>query len=333
MDYSSARKLQGMSISSSTTPIMPPAGSSSAVDDELGNMLKGMSLSSATPTMPPSESSSGIDNTFIKTLQDMSLSSSSKQAMPSNESSSAVAVKRKRDEDVDQDLAPANKKRIRRDLQPNTSKNPKISKGLMDLPSELRLNILSHALSGAAGPSGTISVNPRAKILSDPSGVFQRKVDSGEGQTKWQARRGMMQTCHQLREEALEVLYNKNTYLARVTPQGQRWNFEKERFSRWLRSLGGDSEIRRVRKVTFAVEGASLMKVGGWERRKGDFCVSILNGKVTVEGSERFDECHGEPLWEIDALITTLLADKAAGEGLDYAQWMLVWYEIQSLTT
>lgn len=251
------------------------------------------------------ERSSGIDTTFIKMLQDMSLSSSSKQAMPPNESSSAIAVKRKRDEDVEQDLAPANNKRIRRDLQLNTGTESKTSKGLMELPSELRLNILSHALSGAAGPSGTTSVNPRAKILSDPSGAFHGKVDSGEGQTKWQARRGMLQTCHQLREEALEVLYNKNTFLARVTPQGQRWNFEKERFSRWLRSLGCDSEIRRVRKVTFAAEWASLMKVGGWERRKGDFCVSILNGKVIVEGSERFDECPGEPLRDIDALITT----------------------------
>jgi len=204
----------------------------------------------------------------------------------------------------------------------------------MDLPSELRLNILSHALNSAAGPSGTISVNPRAKVSSDPSGIFHAHVDSDpKDQTKWQVRRGLLQTCHTMREEALEVLYNENTFYARVTDSYRQINFEKQRFSRWLKAMGGDSEIRRVRKVTFGVEWASLEGDLGWTRRRGDVCVSIFNGKATVEGTGRIAECPGEPLEEIDGLVTMFLAGKAAAEGLDYAQWMLIWYEIQCLTS
>jgi hypothetical protein len=82
------------------------------------------------------------------------------------------------------------------DLQQNTTTKsaPAKVKHLMYLPHEMRRKILSSSLAGAAGPSGTISVNPRAKVLSDPTGEFHGHDPSGQGQTKWQARRGFLQT-------------------------------------------------------------------------------------------------------------------------------------------
>ncbi|KAM0703525.1 hypothetical protein Q7P35_009464 [Cladosporium inversicolor] len=298
IDYSSAKKLQGMSISSSTTPIMPHAGSSSAVEDKLMKTLKGISLSSSTtPAIPPAGSSSGIDNTFIKTLQDMSLSSSSTLATVPAESSSA--------------------------LLPGTEPS------LMAIPSELRLKILSHALSGAAGSSGAINVNPRTKVTSEPS--LEHVFREEEGQTKWQARRGLLQTCHTLREEALEVLYKENTLFAPMTQYSKSayW-YEKQRFSSWLESLGGDGEIQRVRKVTFGLQWSAHEEVGlGWAERvnKGDVRVSISKGKVTVGGSRIVANSPAAPLDKVDALIKKLMV----GERLGYADWMTVWNKVEEL--
>lgn len=258
---------------------------------------------------PPTESSGVVDNNTTKTMQGMSLSSSSTRATPPAKSSSAID---------------------------NTPPTPPKSASLMGIPSELRLEILSHALTSAAGPSGTISVNPRAKLLSDPSGAFHEGGDSWGKQTKWQIRRGLLQTCHEMREEALEVLYSKNTFFARVTQYGEGWSFEVERFSRWLNAMGGDGEIRRVRKMTFGATWASSDQedVDYWEGKKGDVNISIFKGKVTVGGSGNIAESPAAPLLkQVDDLITTLLAGKKMGEGLGYAEWMLVWAEIQDLTT
>jgi hypothetical protein len=78
---------------------------------------------------------------------------------------------------------------------------------LMILPPELRLQIFSYNIINIAGPAETISVSPRAKILSNHSGDFQGHDCSGKGQTEWKARRGAQQLCSQLRAEALEALY------------------------------------------------------------------------------------------------------------------------------
>ena len=105
-----------------------------------------------------------------------------------------------------------------RELQQNSvaeSERPEPT-SLMSLPSELRLEIASFCLASAAGPAGTISVNPRAKVLSDPLGKFHGHDRSEQDHTKWQARRGLLQTCRVLRLEALEVLYNHETFFARM---------------------------------------------------------------------------------------------------------------------
>lgn len=206
--------------------------------------------------------------------------------------------------------------------------HPKIV-GLMDLPSEVRLRILSHGLNSTVGPSGTISVNPRADILSNPSGRFAGYA----GQSKWQARRSMLQTCHTLREEALEVLYNEHTFFARMTQRREpiRICFEQRKFRRWLRSLGGDVEVRRVRKVTFGVEWPSFEQGGRWVRRKGNVDVCISRGKAVVGGSQRIAECRAAPLRQLQSMVGRFMVAKAVGEGLGYVEWMLVWDLLQEL--
>ena len=120
------------------------------------------------------------------------------------------------------------------------------------------------------------------------------------------------------------------------TVLGEGWSFEVERFNRWLNAMGGDGEIRRVRKMTFGASWASSDQedVDYWEGKKGDVNVSIFEGKVTVGGSGNIVESPAAPLLkQVDELITTLLTGKKMGEGLGYAEWMLVWAEIQDLTT
>ena len=272
-------------------------------------MLQGIPVSSdSTHATPPTESSSAVDDSLTKAMQGMSLSSDPTHAMPPIESSSAVD---------------------------NTSRITPKSASLMGIPSELRLQIFSHALSGATGPSGTVSVNPHARLLSDPSGAWHESCDSWGKQTKWQARRGLLQTCHEIREEALEVLYNKNIFFAHVTRCGEGWSFEIERFSNWFKSMGGDEEIRRVRKVTFGAKWVALVQdIDDREDKIGDVNISIFNGKVTVGGSGDIVESPAAPLLEqVDALITTFLVGRKMGEGLGYAEWMLVWAKVQELTT
>jgi hypothetical protein len=92
----------------------------------------------------------------------------------------------------------------------------------MVLPPELRLQIFSYNIINIAGPADTISVSPRAKILSNPSGEFQGHDCSGKGQTEWQARRGAQQLCSQLRTEALEALYKESTFF-RTHVSVRRW--------------------------------------------------------------------------------------------------------------
>lgn len=277
--------------------------------------------------------------------------------------SSPAGVKRSRDQDVDQDndsTVKRNKHEIHTEspaikyegfhgtykadpnlntptssqrLKNGTTPKPTTSGvGLMDMPAEVRLRILSYALTSIAGPAGTISINPRAKTLSKPTGEFQGHDCSGKGQTKWQARRGLLQTCHALREEALDVLYNKNTFFARMAQCDEyEFSFEKLRFERWLKSFGGDAEVQRVRKVTFGVEWSPLEEDEGLQRRKGDVHVGICRGNVTVEGSQRIAECPAAPLEQIKELVEEFMVGKAMGEGLGCEEWIAVWDKVQEL--
>lgn len=204
---------------------------------------------------------------------------------------------------------------------------------LMDLPPELRIKILSNILSSTTGPSGTISINPRAKTLSDPQRDFHGHDCSGKGQTKWQARRGILQTCHQLREEGLAILYHENTFFARMVQPYRDGlvSFEQRHFERWLKSLGSDVEIRRVKHVTFGVEWPPLSQKGGWVRRKGEVRVSIHKGKVTIGGSERIAECASQPLAQLEEFVCEMVVDRPMGVGLGYEEWTAVWDKVREL--
>ena len=291
---------EDISLSCSSNYTMPSsAENSKAAHDAWIKMMGAWSLSSdSTPATSPIESSGAVDNNLIKTMQGMSLTSDSTHVMPSIESSSAVDI-----------------------TSPSTSKTA----SFMGIPPELRLQILSHALRGAAGSSGTISINPRVTVTGDEYG-YERA-----GQTKWQARHGLLQTCHILREEALEVLFRENTFYAKMSQTGQaaHW-FEKQRFSNWLESMGGDEEIQRVRKVTFGLQWSTHEKaLLGWKEKywRGDVCVSIFKGEATVGGSPPVAECPPAPIKHVDALIKKMMV----GEGLGYAGWMAVWDKIEKL--
>lgn len=106
--------------------------------------------------------------------------------------------------------------------------------------------------------------------------------------------------------------------------------YEKQRFSSWLESLGGDGEIRRVRKVKFWLQWSTYEVVElGWAERvnKGDVRVSISRGEVTVGGSRIVANSPAAPLEKVDALIKELMV----GEGLGYAGWMAVWDKVEEL--
>lgn len=204
---------------------------------------------------------------------------------------------------------------------------------LMDLPPELHIKIISNILSSTAGPSGTISINPRAKTLSDPQGDFHGHDCSGNGQTKWQARRGILQTCHQLREEGLAILYHEHTFFARMVQpyKNELVSFEQRRFDRWLKSLGNDAEIRRVKHVTFGVEWPPLYQNGDWVRRKGEVRVSINRGKVTIGGSDRIAECAAQPLAQLEEFVGGMIDGKPMGVGMGYEEWTAVWDKVKAL--
>lgn len=303
---------------SSNRPRRPAKRIVCAVGSDTTRNSPDMSICS-TQTMPLTEhGASAINSGLSRELKKMSLSSST--SLRSSAKRNAIAIH-------------SDTKTKLQDKSASAKFKPSKGVNLMELAPELRLNILSHALSSAAGPSGTISINPRAKILSDPSGVYHGNDGSEAEQTKWQARRGLLQTCHQLREEALEVLYRENTFFARMSQFGKttaaHWT-ENGRFEKWLKSLGGDEEIQRVRKVTFGVEWSARVEEGlGWQDRmeKGDVCVSFFKGKVIVGGSPTIVECSAAPIEQVDALIKGLMV----GEGLEYVGWMSVWDKVEEI--
>lgn len=303
---------------SSTRPRRPAKRSVCAVGPDTTRASHDTSVGS-TQTMPHTErGANAINSGLSRELKNMSLSSSTFLGSPAKRSATAIH---------------SDTRTKLQDMSASAKFKPSEGVTLMELAPELRLNIISHVLSSAAGPSGTISVNPRAKILSDPSGVYHGNDGSEAEQTKWQARRGLLQTCHHLREEALEVLYRENTFFARMSQFGKtkaaHWT-EKGRFEKWLKSLGGDEEIQRVRKVTFGVEWSARVEEGlGWvdKMEKGEVCVSFFKSKVTVGGSPTIAECSAAPIEQVDALTKDLMV----GEGLGYVGWVAVWDKVEEI--
>jgi hypothetical protein len=210
--------------------------------------------------------------------------------------------------------------------------SPSQGPSLMVLPPEVRLQIFSDNIIDIAGPAGTISVSPRAKALSNPSGDFQGHDCSGKDQTEWQARRGAQQLCSQLRAEALEALYKESTFFARMSQceEGES-SFERDRYDRWLKSLGGDENVRSIRRVTFGVEWPSYREGGEWHRRRGDVRVCIVRDGLVVDGSRRIAECPAAPLEKLKTFIAELMVGKVIRRGLGYDKWMAVWDKVQEL--
>jgi hypothetical protein len=303
---------------SSTRPRRPAKHSVRAVGPDTTREPLDTSVCSTQSIPLTGRGVSAVNSGLSRELEKMSLSSSTSLRSPAKRSATAIH---------------SDTKMKLQDMSASAKFKPSEGVTLMEFPSEFRLNILSHALSNAAGPAGSISINPRAKILSDPSGVFHRANASEDDQTKWQARRGLLQTCHKLREEALEVLCRENTFFVRMSQFGKtkaaHW-FEKGRFEKWLKAVGGDEEIQSVRKVTFGVEWSARVEEGlGWVDKmgKGDMRVSFFRSKVTVGGSPTIVECSAAPIEQVDALIKKLMV----GEGLGYVGWMAIWDKVEEI--
>ena len=85
-----------------------------------------------------------------------------------------------------------------------------------ELPEEIRIMILHHALASIAGPDATISTHPRSKNLPKPPVGPAMLLFHGPQQTQWHARRGLLHASSDLRAETLQVLYGKFGFFARM---------------------------------------------------------------------------------------------------------------------
>jgi hypothetical protein len=109
------------------------------------------------------------------------------------------------------------------------------------------------------------------------------------------------------------------------------FSFGRRRYHRWLKSLRGDENVRRVRRVTFGVEWPSYNEGGVWYRGKGDVNVYIGKEGLVVGGSQRIAECPAAPLEQLRAFIAELMVGKVIRRGLGYDEWMAVWDKVQEL--
>jgi nuclear transport factor 2 (NTF2) superfamily protein len=109
------------------------------------------------------------------------------------------------------------------------------------------------------------------------------------------------------------------------------FSFERDRYDRWLKSLGGDENVRRIRRVTFGVEWPSYNEGGEWHRRRGDVRVCIVRDGLVVDRSQRIAECPAAPLERLRVFIAELMVGKVIRRGLGYDEWMAVWDKVQEL--
>lgn len=198
------------------------------------------------------------------------------------------------------------------------------------LPAELRINILSYVLAETSEPSGIISINPHARKFVLKGGNIIQDDNPKKQLTQWRARRGILQACHMLREEALELLYNQNTFFASMNGLCALYPmcYERRRFSRWLKIMGGDAEARRIKRMVFAVSWPSIYGRNGWKKRRADVNVCVLRNKVRVELSPSSSDKPMAALVDVEKLIEGFLRDGNEGQGLNRDEWVEIWDEI-----
>lgn len=202
---------------------------------------------------------------------------------------------------------------------------------LLGLPSELRMIVHSHVVQDAAGPLGTVRINPQALSCVEDGflghhWVHFRHKEASKLPTRRHARQGVLQACQALRREALEVLYNRHTFFAhmchleRFIRGGSPSRFYQERFTRWLAAMGSDLEARRIKSVVFAV----AWNVGRWKMDRVLVGVSIIRGKVRFYATRQEGEL-AEAKVEVVKRIERLLIGRDKGGGLDREEWGVVW--------
>lgn len=195
---------------------------------------------------------------------------------------------------------------------------------LLGLPTELRLQIVGYVLAGAAGPSGTTNTNPRSHALADAtSSVAHDRTNRHD--TQWRARRGVLQACHTLRVDALDVLFRDGTFFARMDP-----TFGLERFKRWLALMRDDKEAMGVRRIQFGIEWAS----GSRHRyTRTQITVDIHKGMVQATQTGTYSIRNGvRKVDEVKALVEGFVADRGVGKGLTAEEWLQVWAKIEALS-
>jgi hypothetical protein len=210
------------------------------------------------------------------------------------------------------------------------------------LPAEIRLMILHHALTPATGPQTTISTHPRSKNFPKPRAEPWLPPFYGPQQTQWHARRGLLQASSGLRAETLQVLYGSFTFFARM-PMG--WEFDgKRRFRRWLKALGSEEDVERVRRVIFRVEWPAVRRSGGMEWFKGRTEVEVKvfrgQGRVRVKVEvvkalwvQKGEEAPWLHLEDVEETIKRFLRSKKADGvvGLGRKEWMEVWRKVKGV--
>jgi hypothetical protein len=151
-----------------------------------------------------------------------------------------------------------------------------------------------------------------------------------------------LQASSDLRAETLQVLYGRFGFFARM-PMG--WEFDgKRRFGRWLKALGSEEDVERVRRVVFRVEWPAVRRSGGMEWFKGrtEVEVQIFRGKGTVRAKvevvkalwvQKQKEAPWLRLEDLEKMIEgSLVAKKAEGVvGLGRKEWMEVWRKVKEV--
>lgn len=199
----------------------------------------------------------------------------------------------------------------------------------MRLPTELRLNVLSYVLAEVSDSSGTISINPHARQFVLKDGNVVQDDNPSKQLTQWRARSGILQACHTLREETLELLYNQNTFFASMNGRCGLYPmcYERRRFSRWLKVMGGDAEAPRIKRMVFAVSWPSTSGRNGWKKRRADVNVCILRNMMKVELVPLSDKPRAA-LVDVEELIEEFLQNGVEGQGLNRDEWVEIWDEI-----
>jgi len=212
---------------------------------------------------------------------------------------------------------------------------------ITSLPTELRLMTFRYFLNDAAGPKALISTHPRSKNLPDPPAEPWMPPAYGPQQTQWHARRGLLQASSILRAEALQVLCESDGFFARM-PLGVDPGFDgKGRFERWLKALGSEEEVGRVRRVVFGIEWPAVRCAGGmkWCRRRTEVEICVFGGKGSVrarlEAVEAMWVQKEETPWlvleDVKEMIGEILESKEEGGRLECKEWMKVWGKVEEV--